>query len=79
MSESTRLVAGATKCQHGQMSPRQRTFRLSDPQSEAWDGALAESGLSQQKAMETIAESLGAGLINLSELRAELSRRARQA
>jgi hypothetical protein len=58
---------------------RQRTFRLNDSQSQSWDAALEDSGLSQQKAMETIAEACGAGLINLSELRAELTRRARTA
>ena len=79
MSESRRLVAAPTKCKHGGMAPRQRTFRLNDSQSKAWEDALDESGLSQQKAMETIAEACGAGLISLAELRAELARRARAA
>ena len=75
----SQLVPSATKCQHGGMPPRQRTFRLNEPQSQSWEAALEESGLSQQKAMETIAEACGAGLVNLSELRAELIRRARAA
>lgn len=58
---------------------RQRTFRLNEAQAAAWDAALEESGLKQQKAMETIAEACAAGLINLAELRAELIRRARAA
>jgi len=74
---TTHLVAVATKCQHGAMTGRQRTFRLNEPQTQAWETALEESGLKQQKAMETIAEAIGAGLINLSALRAELVRLAK--
>ncbi|NKY60993.1 hypothetical protein [Nocardia flavorosea] len=61
------------------MTARQRTFRLNESQTQAWEAALEESGLKQQKAMETIAEAIGAGLINLTELRAELIRRAKAA
>lgn len=84
MKNSTRtdhLVAAATTCKHGSMTRTpQRTFRLNEKQSAMWEHALEESGLSQQKAMETLAEALGAELIpSLIELRAELFRRARAA
>lgn len=76
------MVASATKCHHGGMPARtgQRSFRLNDEKmAKTWDDALAESGLSQQKALETLIEAIGARLIDLSELRADLVKRARQA
>ncbi len=69
------LVASAPKCHHGGMPPRtgQRTFRLNEKQSKTWEDALAQSGLTQQKAVETLVEALGAELIpTLIELRAQL-------
>lgn len=80
-TEPMHLVARGTRCQHGVMSPAipQRTFRLNEEQDEVWKAALKESGLSQQKAMETLVESLDARLIDLNALRAELIRRAREA
>lgn len=64
------------------MAPRtgQRTFRLNETQARTWEDALAQSGMSQQKAVETLVDSLGAGLIpSLIELRAELFRLSQQA
>ncbi len=75
------LVAVGTKCQHGVMPqrPSQRTFRLNEKQAKTWEDALSQSGLSQQKAVETLVEALGADLIpSLLELRAELFRREKK-
>ncbi|WP_040793254.1 hypothetical protein [Nocardia paucivorans] len=81
-TKTDHLVATATNCKHGLMPPRtsQRTFRLNEQQAQMWEDALAQSGLSQQKAVETLVEALGAELIpSLIELRAELFRKARDA
>lgn len=57
----------------------QRKFRLNEQQGKVWDDALAASGLSQQKAMETVIDALRFDLIDLMQLRVETTRAARQA
>lgn len=50
----------------------QRKFYLDERRGEVWDAALAVSGLSQTKAMETIADALELGLFNLMQLRVDV-------
>ncbi|MFD3431230.1 hypothetical protein [Nocardia fluminea] len=57
----------------------QRKFRLDEQQGKVWDDALSASGLSQQKAMETIVEALRFDLIDLMQLRVDATKAARQA
>lgn len=75
------LVAIGTNCQHGAMPPRtngQRTFRLNEQRGKVWEVALAEAGMKQQAAIDTLVDALGLRLIGLNELRAEVIRISRQ-
>lgn len=63
------------------MSPAtgpQRTFRLNEELDLVWRAALEESGLSQQKAVESVVDALGLGQFTLSGIRAESARIRRE-
>jgi hypothetical protein len=77
------LIAPATNCQHGGMPShaRQRMFRTDETRGKVWEDALAEAGMKQQAAMDTLIDALGLRLITLSELRTHAAqvRRAQEA
>lgn len=80
MTRGRHLVPGATKCQHVYMParPTQRSFRLTEQRGKVWEDLLAEAGMKQQTALETLVDALGAGLIGLNDLRAQVIQHQRK-
>jgi hypothetical protein len=76
-----KVVAPGPKWHHGPVPTHreQRKFRLDETRGKVWDDALAVSGLTQQKAMETIVDALGFKLLDLMQLRVDTTRAAREA
>lgn len=54
-------------------------FRTDETRGKVWDDALADAGMKQQAAMDTVIDALGLDLITLSELRAAVVKAKRQA
>ncbi|WP_280462856.1 hypothetical protein [Nocardia carnea] len=52
----------------------QRTFRLTEDRAKVWEAMLAEAGMKQQSAMDTIVDALGERLISLNDLRSAVIR-----
>lgn len=79
-TRARRLVAPTTKCHDGAMParPGQRTFRLNEQRAKVWEDVLAEAGMKQQAAIDTLVDALGARTIELNSLRAEVIRIRRE-
>ncbi|MEV4241683.1 hypothetical protein AB0J47_41795 [Nocardia sp. NPDC049737] len=58
--------------------PGQRTFRLNEQRAKIWEDVMAEAGMKQQAAIDTLVDALGARVISLNELRAEVIRIKRE-
>jgi hypothetical protein len=54
-------------------------FRTDESRGKVWDDALSEAGMKQQAAMDTLIDSIGLGLVTLSELRAMVIKAKREA